>query len=54
MIAPGHGNVDFDEIIKVLNNGNYEGPLSVEWENSNTERIYGSTKACEFTKRLNI
>lgn len=35
--SPGHGDVDFDKIIRVLNEGNYQGPLFVEWEDSGME-----------------
>lgn len=53
-VSPGHGNVDFDNIIRVLNQKGYEGPLSVEWEDSGMERVAGGTEACEFTKRMNF
>ena len=47
----GHGNVDFDGIIRELNAMNYQGPLSVEWEDSGMERMYGAQEAWEFTRR---
>ena len=53
-VSPGHGDVDFDKIIRVLNQIGYEGPLSIEWEDSGMERIFGATEACGFTKRLNF
>ena len=52
--SPGHGDVDFDKIIRVLNAANYQGPLSVEWEDSGMERIFGGTEACEFVKSINF
>ncbi len=52
--SPGHGDVDFDKIIRVLNAANYQGPLSVEWEDSGMERVYGGTEACEFVKSINF
>jgi len=52
--SPGHGDVDFDKIIRVLNAADYQGPLSVEWEDSGMERIYGGTEACEFVKSINF
>ncbi|HKM05689.1 MAG TPA: sugar phosphate isomerase/epimerase family protein, partial [Sphaerochaeta sp.] len=33
-VSLGHGNVDFDGIIRELNHIGYTGPLSVEWEDS--------------------
>jgi len=52
--SPGHGDVDFEKIIRVLNEGNYQGPLSVEWEDSGMERVYGGTDACRFVRRINF
>ena len=30
------------------------GPLSIEWEDSGMERVFGGTEACEFTKQINF
>lgn len=51
-VSPGHGDVDFDNIIRVLNQKGYHGPLSVEWEDSGMDRIAGGTEACEFIKKI--
>lgn len=53
-VSPGHGDVDFDNIIRALNQIGYTGPLSIEWEDSGMERIFGGTEACEFTKKINF
>ena len=53
-VSPGHGDVDFDNIIRVLNQIGYDGPLSIEWEDSGMERVFGGTEACEFTKKINF
>lgn len=50
----GHGDVDFEEIIRALNHIKYEGPLSVEWEDSGMEREYGASEALEFVKNVNF
>ena len=50
----GHGDVKFEEIIRVLNANNYQGPLSVEWEDSGMERVYGATEACAFVKKVDF
>ena len=31
-VSPGHGDLDMDSMIRALNRANYQGPLSVEWE----------------------
>ncbi len=50
----GHGDVDFEEIIRTLNHIGYEGPLSVEWEDSGMEREFGAKEACEFVHSINF
>ncbi|MGC8787058.1 MAG: sugar phosphate isomerase/epimerase family protein, partial [Anaerolineae bacterium] len=53
-VSLGHGDVDFDKITRVLNWVGYQGPLSVEWEDSGMDRIQGATEACEFIRRMNF
>lgn len=53
-VSLGHGDVDFDAIIRELNQMGYDGPLSVEWEDSGMERTFGATEAYEFTKKINF
>ena len=53
-VSPGHGDVDFDAIIRELNQADYQGPLSIEWEDSGMNRIFGATEACEMTKKINF
>lgn len=53
-VSPGHGSVDFERIIRELNAIGYDGPLSVEWEDSAMERVFGATEACEMVKRINF
>ena len=50
----GHGDVKFEEIIRVLNAYNYQGPLSVEWEDSGMDREYGGAQAAAFVKKIDF
>ena len=50
----GHGDVNFEEIIRVLNAAGYDGPLSVEWEDSGMDRVDGATEAAAFVKRVDF
>lgn len=50
----GHGSVDFEEIIRALNEIGYQGPLSVEWEDSGMDREFGAKEACEFVRKLDF
>ncbi len=52
--SPGRGHVDFNEIVRELNQIGYDGPLSIEWEDSGMDRMAGGAEACEFTKDINI
>ena len=53
-VSLGHGDVDFDGIIRELNAMHYTGPLSVEWEDSGMERMFGAKEALEFTRKINF
>lgn len=50
----GHGQVNFEEIIRVLNQYDYDGPLSVEWEDSGMDRVMGATEAAGFTRSVDF
>jgi sugar phosphate isomerase/epimerase len=52
--APGHGDIDFESIIRELNAVNYKGPLSVEWDDSAMNRELGAKEACSFVKSINF
>jgi sugar phosphate isomerase/epimerase len=50
----GRGGIKFEEIIRALNHIGYQGPLSVEWEDSGMEREQGVKEALEFVRKLDI
>jgi len=52
--SPGRGKVDFEEIIRALNTINYNGPLSVEWEDCGMNREHGAAEAAEWLKKLDF
>jgi sugar phosphate isomerase/epimerase len=52
--SPGHGDVDFEEIIRELNGIGYAGPLSVEWEDNGMDREFGAQEALEFVRSINF
>jgi sugar phosphate isomerase/epimerase len=52
--SPGRGGVNFEEIIRALNAAGYDGPLSVEWEDSGMDREHGAREAAEFLKKLDF
>jgi sugar phosphate isomerase/epimerase len=52
--SPGRGRIDFESLIRLLNHIEYEGPLSVEWEDPAMDREAGAREAAEFVKRLDF
>jgi len=53
-VSPGRGGVDFEQIVRTLNQIGYAGPLSVEWEDSGMQRERGAAEALELVKRVNF
>jgi len=50
----GRGSIEFEEIIRALNDIGYDGPLSVEWEDARMDREHGATESCAYVKRLDF
>jgi sugar phosphate isomerase/epimerase len=53
-VSPGHGDVDFEALFRVLNRIGYTGPLSVEWEDSGMDREWGAADAAAFLRRTDF
>ncbi len=52
--SPGRGGVNFEEITRALNDIGYNGPLSVEWEDSGMEREFGAKEAAHWVKKMDF
>lgn len=52
--SPGRGSLDFESIIRALNQVGYHGPLSVEFEDPGMEREHGAREACAFVRQLDF
>jgi sugar phosphate isomerase/epimerase len=50
----GRGTVNFEAIIRALNQVNYQGPLSVEWEDIGMDREHGATESAKFVRALDF
>ena len=50
----GRGRIDFELVIRALNDIGYAGPLSVEWEDGGMDREHGARESCEFVRRLDF
>ncbi|HEV3237228.1 MAG TPA: sugar phosphate isomerase/epimerase [Gemmataceae bacterium] len=52
--APGRGGIDWEAIIRGLNEIGYQGPLSVEFKDVAMDRDSGAEEAYQFVKRLDF
>jgi sugar phosphate isomerase/epimerase len=50
----GHGDVNFEDIIRELNTIGYHGPLSVEWEDNGMDREFGARESLDFVRGMNF
>ena len=44
-VSPGRGDVEWDQIVRALNRIGYQGPLSIEWEDSGMDREWGAQES---------
>ena len=54
MLANTAADVDFEELFRALNRIGYQGPLSIEWEDSGMERDWGAPDALAFVRRTDF
>jgi sugar phosphate isomerase/epimerase len=53
-ISVGRGDVPFGSIVRALDDIEYTGPLSVEWEDSSLDREVGAAEAVAHLRALNV
>ncbi|MCY3720369.1 MAG: sugar phosphate isomerase/epimerase [Anaerolineaceae bacterium] len=53
-VSPGRGDVDFEGMIRALNRIGYDGPLSVEWEDSGMDREHGAAESVDFVRNADF
>ncbi len=53
-VSPGRGDVDFDGLFRALHRIGYDGPLSVEWEDSGMDREWGAAEAAGYVRRTDF
>jgi sugar phosphate isomerase/epimerase len=49
-VSPGRGDVEWDPIIRALNRIGYQGPLSIEWEDTGMDREWGAPEALDMVR----
>jgi len=50
----GRGDVNFESIIRALNEIDYTGPLAVEWEDALMDRAFGATESADYVRNLDF
>ncbi len=53
-VSIGHGDVNFAEIMRELNQMKYDGNITIEWEDSGMDRLYGAKEALSYIQKLNF
>lgn len=51
-ISVGHGDVPWEDMIRMLNEVGYDGPISIEWEDAGMDRLVGAPEALEYISKL--
>ncbi|MBC8448364.1 MAG: sugar phosphate isomerase/epimerase [Chloroflexi bacterium] len=49
-VSPGRGDVQWDQLVRALNRVGYQGPLSIEWEDSGMDREWGAPEALKMIR----
>ncbi|MCZ2342339.1 MAG: sugar phosphate isomerase/epimerase [Bacteroidales bacterium] len=52
--SPGRGGIDWDAILRCLNEIGYDGPLSVDWHDAGMDRDFGAADAVQFLQRMDF
>jgi sugar phosphate isomerase/epimerase len=52
--SPGRGGIDWDAIVRALNEIGYDGPLAVDWADPGLDRDFGAEDACKFVKQIDV
>ncbi|MEU9671391.1 sugar phosphate isomerase/epimerase family protein [Streptomyces bobili] len=51
-VSTGRGDVPWEDCFRALNAIDYEGPVSIEWEDAGMDRLNGAAEAVGFIRRL--
>ena len=53
-VSPGRGGVPYERVFRALNDVDYNGPYSIEWEDNGMNRDQGAPEALAMVRRLDI
>ncbi|NDV09187.1 sugar phosphate isomerase/epimerase [Rhodococcus sp. IEGM 248] len=51
-VSTGRGDVPWEDCFRALNSINYQGPISVEWEDAGMDRLVGAPEALTFLRQF--
>lgn len=53
-VSPGRGGVPFERVFRALNDIDYRGPYSIEWEDNGMHRDQGAPESLALVRRLDL
>ncbi|WP_449349385.1 sugar phosphate isomerase/epimerase family protein [Streptomyces shaanxiensis] len=53
-VSAGHGDVPWEDVFRMLRSIDYQGPISVEWEDAGMDRLQGAPEALKSLKRYDF
>lgn len=51
-VSTGHGDVPWESAFRMLNEIDYAGPISIEWEDAGMDRLIGAPEALDYVRKL--
>ena len=53
-VSAGRGEVNWEDVFRMLNSIGYQGPISVEWEDAGMDRLRGAAEALTFLRHFDV
>ncbi len=53
-VSAGRGNIDWEDVFRMLNSIGYSGPISIEWEDAGMDRLAGAAEAVSFLRKFDL
>jgi sugar phosphate isomerase/epimerase len=53
-VSAGRGDVQWEDVFRMLNSIGYRGPISVEWEDAGMDRLAGAPEALAYLRRFDL
>lgn len=51
-VSTGHGDMDWEDAFRALDAIDYDGPISIEWEDAGMDRLHGAPEALAYVRSL--